>query len=192
MQTSASRKFTRIAVAAATIAVLAGASAWSRRMSESSVDAAWDSAPDACLAQLTRAAQAGNVAAYVDCFDGPLREEIERQRRAAGSDDTFAAQLRSSVAELKGVATHDEIPSTPTDALLVLERIYQGHNERYRVALRTSAGKWRIAEMSRVGAEMPPVGYGTPVFALDNGDALGEPSAPGESPAGGAASKPAP
>ncbi|HEX4354327.1 MAG TPA: hypothetical protein VHZ95_15465 [Polyangiales bacterium] len=159
-------------------------------MSDATTEAGWDSSPDACLAQLTRCAQAGNVAAYVDCFDGSLREEIEQQRRTAGNDDAFATQLRSSVADLKGVATHDEIPSTSTDALLVLERIYQRHNERYRVALRTIGGKWRIAEMSRVGAEMPPVEYGTPVFALDNGDALGEPLAPGESPGGGATSKP--
>ena len=163
-----SSKTKRIAVAALTVALLVTAAAWSRIAAQRQRDSAWSTTPDGCLAQLTRVSQAGDVPAYVACFAGSLHDEIEAQRQAAGSDEAFASQLRASVAELKGVATYEERPSTSTDALLMLERIYQRHNERYRIALRSESGQWRVVEMARVGAELPPVEYGTPVFAIDS------------------------
>jgi hypothetical protein len=162
-----SSKTKRLVVAAITVALLMAAAAWSRLATQRERDNAWTLTPDGRLAQLTRVSQTGEVPAYVECFSGSLRDQIESQRRAAGSDEAFAAQLRASVAELKGVATHEERASTSADAQLMLERIYQRHNERYRIALRCDSGSWRVVEMTRVGAELPPVEYGTPVFAID-------------------------
>jgi hypothetical protein len=174
MSRSPHSKFVRLTVAALTVALLITAAAWSRMAAQRQRDSAWATSPDGCLAQLTRVSQAGDVPAYVECFAGSLRDEIEHQRRAAGSDEAFASQLRESVVNLKGVATYEERPSTSSDAQLMLERIYQRHNERYRIALRADSGSWRVVDMTRVGAELPPVEYGTPVFALDPEGGFGE------------------
>jgi hypothetical protein len=158
---------TRIAVASATLALLLSAAALSRSRVANEGAPNPVSTPDECLSRLTQAARDGDVTGYVDCFAGPMRAEIESQVANAPSREEFAAQLRASLANLKGFAAFDESPPSETTARMVLERIYQGHNDRYRVSLARENDVWRVVQMSRIGADNPPVEYGTPVFQID-------------------------
>ena len=158
---------TRIVVAGVTLALLLSAAALSRSRIADDGAPKPVSTPNECLSRLTEAARDGDVTGYVDCFAGPMRAEIESQVAKAASREDFAAQLRSSLADLNGFAAFDESPPSETTARMVLERIYQGHNDRYRVSLLCENDVWRVVQMSRIGADNPPVEYGTPVFQID-------------------------
>ena len=127
---------TRIAVAGVTLAVLVSAAALSRSRVADENSPKPVSTPDECLSRLTQAARDGDVAGYVDCFAGAMRTEIESQVQQATSREEFGAQLRASLASLKGFASFAESPTTETSARMIHERIYQGHNDSYRVSLR--------------------------------------------------------
>ncbi|HEX4129363.1 MAG TPA: hypothetical protein VHZ24_04920 [Pirellulales bacterium] len=151
----------RLVAALVTGSVLVGATVWSWRAEQRASATRVLATPDACLVEMTRAAQQGDVGAYLNCFAGPLRDELLAQSRSAAG---LADSLRQSVAQLKGTASYEERPATTDAADMVLERIYAGHNESWRVALERTADAWRIITMTRIGSTNPPIEYGTPVF----------------------------
>ncbi|HUG90750.1 MAG TPA: hypothetical protein VML55_07955 [Planctomycetaceae bacterium] len=115
-----------------------------------------------CLERMLDAARAGDVGAYVACFDGELRRNLE-SAIAAQSPQRAAAELRSGAADLKSFATHGLERPRPGEAVVTLERIYSRRNDLERVRLRQHGGAWRIVELVPVDRVAPPIPYGTPV-----------------------------
>ncbi|HWA97985.1 MAG TPA: hypothetical protein VG713_05810 [Pirellulales bacterium] len=156
-----------VIAAIATVILLAGAAIWSWRSAASAAPERKLDSPEACLVAMTRASQSGDVQAYLDCFTGNLRQELDKELRDQGGVQALGERLRTSVARLKGTASYEENPATSDGAQLILERIYPQHNERWRVALRRDGQAWRVTSMAMIGSAVPPVEYGTPVFAID-------------------------
>ena len=150
--------------------LLGGALLWSRGGGAIGNKAPAGSSPEACLGELTLAAREGNVASYLACFGGPLAEQLAKQAAGEASPGEFARQLRESTTELRGIASYEQRPPTTYEAELVLERIYPRVNERYRAVLRQADGRWRVYELTRLGAARPPIEYGAPVSG-DAGEA---------------------
>lgn len=124
-----------------------------------------DAGPDACVAAMVAAEKSGDVDAYLDCFSGPLRDQLQ-SRMAKQSRERLAAELRSGAADLTGHATTDLKITQPDAATLVLERIYTQHNERHQISLSRAFGVWKIVEIKPLERFAPEIPYGTPVVPL--------------------------
>ncbi len=159
----------RIIAAVFAVVLLVTAAAYSRRQpSEAASELIAADTPESCLTSMVTAAQRGDVAAYLDCFTGAMRDELAIQAKGPSSQPfdaaDFAEQLKTSIAGLKGIASERDGSDRLDQMKLVLERLYARHNEKHLVTLRRESDRWRISQMARVGAAVPPVEYGTPVF----------------------------
>ena len=128
------------------------------------------SSPTGCLELMFRAAEEGDVPAYLDCFTGPQRELLAKEVGAQPAGD-FAAELKTAVRTLKGRAVSGAGPSDAAadTASLAVERIYAHHTERQSYHFRREADGWRIDSVGAVEKQQPPIPYGTPVFDLTTG-----------------------
>ena len=113
------------------------------------------------VAAMIAAEKAGDVAAYVACFDGPLRDTIQA-RMAQGSTAQHAEALRQGAADLTGHALTRRRTGEDS-AGFILERIYRTYNERQRIELARSGGRWSIVTLRPLERYAPEIPYGTPV-----------------------------
>lgn len=161
------RSLLSVMVAAAVVAIVL----WLARERPSNTTAsvaAADETVERCLERMLEAARTGDLDAYLDCFDGELRDrlagEIASRSRAAA-----AAELQSGEADLKSFATHPLVPPAEGEALVTLERIYARRHDLQRVRLRNRDGEWKIVELVPVDRIAPPIPYGTPVVPEASG-----------------------
>ncbi len=123
--------------------------------------------PEACLERMFDAMRAGDAAAYLDCFAGELRAELERSARAE-APARFADYLRQTAEPIRGRAVLQHKTQSPAPDLvrLVVDRVYaKGRPWEYQgYRLRRSADGWKIYAMDAVEPHEPPVPYGTPAF----------------------------
>jgi len=123
--------------------------------------------PTDCLERMFRAAEKGDVPAYLDCFRSPQRERLRREAAAQTTDD-FAASLTNAVRTLKGRAVSGPGGAGPDAdrATLNVERIYAQHTERQSYHFVRDSEGWRIDAVGAVEKHQPPIPYGTSVFEL--------------------------
>ena len=125
--------------------------------------------PDICIQQMFAAAAAGDLDAYLACFGGEERTQMER-KFAGQSRDAASAALRAAVAGMKGHAVHGSVPSaSPPERLpevieLPVERVYAHHNELQTYRLRHKGDRCQIESIRAAGNQLPRIPYGTPVF----------------------------
>src|SRR5881628_814234 len=100
-------------------------------------------APDAVIWRLLERSRAGNVQAYLDCFSGSTRAQLEATAREMAIP-RFSDYLKESSVRVKGVAVYDVQRTSERSATLVVEYVYEDQNERQRMALRLEGGTWRI------------------------------------------------
>jgi hypothetical protein len=101
------------------------------------------------------AARAGNTAAYLSQYTGPLASQLQQS--------VTAAYLKSSNAEIKGVSLSEPQFLSDRDATLRLEYIYRDRNEAQTVYLERTSGAWKIARVDSAERVPTLVPYGTPV-----------------------------
>jgi len=120
-----------------------------------------------CLEQMFQAMKAGDVAGYLACFSGELRERLV----STAQDQTrekFAQYLKDLARPIKGRAVmQDKIESSGPDTIrLVVDRVYDGRPWEYQAyRLRREAGSWKIYEIEPPVLHDPPIPYGTPAYA---------------------------
>jgi hypothetical protein len=128
--------------------------------------------PEDCLQLLFESARGGDVTRYLNCFAGPLREQIETDARQQ-SWARFAAYLQEQTVAVVGRAIKRDTAGSGADRVrLVVERVYARQKwERQGYRLERVAGQWRIIEIEPAEPFEPPVPYGTPAYAEDRGGA---------------------
>jgi hypothetical protein len=152
----------RLAAIVATLALLIGSIYFGRHGGIPRDDAA--NSPEACLNRMFRAAEAGDVASYLDCFTGTQRERLARDSQSQ-SDGVFASSLKNAMSGLKGRAIRGPgVVKNADAATLVVERIYDQHTERQAYHFRHEADGCRIDSLGAVEKRQPSIPYGTPVF----------------------------
>ncbi|HEX4148974.1 MAG TPA: hypothetical protein VHY20_08300 [Pirellulales bacterium] len=124
--------------------------------------------PDQCIERMFAAGERGDVDAYLACFTGSQKAQVEREL-AAQSRASFAQGLMSAIAPLKGRAIVNQVASQLT-AEVSVERIYAHRNDLQTYDLECQSGQWRIAAVRPVQALQPPIAFGTPVFAMPEDD----------------------
>lgn len=106
---------------------------------------------DERLTRLMDAAQRGDADTWQACF-------IDRQPNAR------PALLKRTHGDLKGYAVLERrIIKPEREAVVVLEKVFAEHNERYGVRLRNVDGDWKIVTMTPLEKKAPKTRYGTPV-----------------------------
>ncbi len=106
------------------------------------------------------AARAGDAKAYLDCFSGPLRDQLAATARddaAAG----FKSYLLSQNAGVQGMAVTVTDRPSPDEARARLEYVYSDHNEVQNIRLKLEGGRWKIVNMDATQPVQPVVPYGT-------------------------------
>lgn len=124
--------------------------------------------PESCIDAMFAAGERGDVDAYLGCFTGQQRAQLDREL-AAQSRANFARELALAIEPLKGRAITSESASERT-AEITVERIYAHRNDLQTYDLVCQNGRWQIAAVRPVQATQPPVSYGTPVFAMPEED----------------------
>ena len=120
--------------------------------------------PEQCLEQMFQAMKNGDVAGYLNCFTGELRERLVRNAKER-TTQTFADYLKETVAPVKGRAVYKTESASDDNIRLVVDRVYERRQWEYQgYRLRRESGVWKIYAIDPAELHEPPVPYGTPAF----------------------------
>ncbi len=138
-----------------TIALGAGLARKARRAQTEAAD------PQDAVYAMLQAARAGNVKAYLSSHTGQMEATLRRMLSETTEAD-FAARLRESNADIKGVAVSDTQVNGRTASAKV-EYVYQDRNEQQTVYLEKASAGWKIARADNEDRIKTLIPYGTPV-----------------------------
>jgi hypothetical protein len=113
------------------------------------------------LSTLLESAWRGDVAGYLNCFSGPLRERLEREVNERGRD-VFAADLKQAARSRKSHAVFAVESEGEAAARITVETVYPDRNERQTYHLAQDAGNWLVNDVETVRSQVPKAKYGTP------------------------------
>jgi hypothetical protein len=106
------------------------------------------------------AARAGDAQVYLDCFSGPLRDQLA----ATAREDTaakFKAYLINQNSSVQGMAVTITDRPNADEARVRLEYVYSDHSEVQNLHLKREGVRWKIIDMSAAQPVQPLVPYGT-------------------------------
>ena len=104
------------------------------------------------------AARAGEAEAYLECFSGPLRDQLAASAR---EDAKFQEHLTIQNSGVQGIAVTVTDRPSADEARVRLEYVYNDHNEVQNVRLKREGARWRITNMDGAQPFQPVVPYGT-------------------------------
>lgn len=108
------------------------------------------------------AARSGDVPKYLNCFSGSMDAAL-RQSLAESGEAGFANYLRSTQAQVKGVALNEPQPLTEREVKVRVEYVFQDRNEIQLMNLEKFAAGWKITRLESAERVKTLVPYGTPV-----------------------------
>jgi hypothetical protein len=106
------------------------------------------------------AARAGDAQAYLDCFSGPLRDQLAATAREDAAAK-FKAYLINQNSSVQGMAVTVTDRPNADEARARLEYVYGDHNEVQDLRLKREGARWKIIDMSAAQPVQPLVPYGT-------------------------------
>ncbi len=104
------------------------------------------------------AARAGDAQAYLDCFSGPLREQLAA---TAKEDAKFKEYLIRQNSAVQGMAVTVTDRPNADEARVRVEYVYSDHNEVQHAHLKREGARWKIINMDGAQPVQPLVPYGT-------------------------------
>ena len=116
--------------------------------------------PEDGIYSMFDAARAGDAQAYLDCFSGPLREQLA----ATAKEDSaakFKAYLISQNSAVQGMAVTVTDRPNADEARVRVEYVYSDHNEVQNVHLKKEGARWKIINIDGAQPVQPLVPYGT-------------------------------
>jgi hypothetical protein len=114
-------------------------------------------APESVIWRMSDAARTGDVEAYLSCFDGELRRNLEKVVAEMGGSQ-FSGYLKRLNEEVTGIAVSDLELTGEAGANLRVEFVYRGKNEAQGHHLILRDGVWkidRVGESERVKTLIP-------------------------------------
>lgn len=118
--------------------------------------------PQDTIYAMLDAARAGDARAYLAQYTGQMRASLKQVEAEKGSA-SFRDYLRSSTADIKGVAVSEAAHASDHEAQIRVEYIYQSRNEAQLAYLEKVSGEWKIARVDETERLKTLVPYGTPV-----------------------------
>ena len=99
--------------------------------------------PESVIWRMSDAARVGDVQAYLNCFDGELRRNLEKTLAEMG-ERKFGEYLKRLNEEITGIAISDLQLTGEAGASLRVEFVYRGKNEAQQHHLILRDGAWKI------------------------------------------------
>ena len=116
--------------------------------------------PEDIVWRMSDATREGDVQAYLDCFSGALKQNLQRTADDMG-ESQFGQYLKSLNSELTGIAVSDlEQPDGQT-ATLKVEFVFRGKNEAQKYNFTLFAGGWKITKVDGSEQIKTLIPYGT-------------------------------
>jgi hypothetical protein len=113
------------------------------------------------VGSLLESALNGDVAGYLNCFTGPLRQRLEREVSERGRD-VFAADLKRAARSRKSHAIFAVELEGEAAARITVETVYPDRNERQTYHLAQEAGGWLVNDVETIRSQVPKARYGMP------------------------------
>jgi hypothetical protein len=113
--------------------------------------------PESVIWRMSDATRVGDVEAYLDCFDGELRRNLEKTIADMGWPQ-FSEYLKRLNEEITGIAVSDLRLTGDAGANLRVEFVYRGKNEAQEHHLILRDGAWkidRVDESERIKTLIP-------------------------------------
>ena len=99
--------------------------------------------PEDAIWRMSDAARAGNVQAYLDCFSGALKVNLQKTAAEMGAAQ-FSQYLKNLNNEMTGIAVSDLEQINEQSATLKVEFVFRGKNEAQKHHFKLTDGKWKI------------------------------------------------
>jgi hypothetical protein len=106
------------------------------------------------------AARVGDAQAYLDCFSGPLREQLAATAKE-DSAEKFKAYLIKQNSAVQGMAVTLTDRPNADEARVRVEYVYSDHNEVQNVRLIRDGRRWKIIGIDGAQPVQPLVPFGT-------------------------------
>jgi hypothetical protein len=118
--------------------------------------------PQDAIYRMLDAARAGDGRAYLRQYAGEMEAQL-RQAAAEKTEADFKSYLRTSNAEIKGVAVSEPKTLPDREVEVEVEYIYQDRNETQRMYLEKYGGEWKITRVNGAERVKTLTPYGSPV-----------------------------
>ena len=141
-----------VVLIASALVFLAGRERWSKMKWGQTSPAS----PEEVVWRMSDAAREGDVRAYLDCFGGALRQNLEKTASEMGETE-FIRYLRKLNDEITGIAVSD-LETDQQTARLRVEFVSRGKSEAQRHNFRLIDSEWRIDAVEaaeRINALIP-------------------------------------
>jgi hypothetical protein len=125
-------------------------------------DARSESVPRDTVYAMLDAARAGDTRAYLALYTGQMQAALKQTVTEKG-DAAFKSYLRTTNAEIKGVAVEEPKTVSGNEMRVRVEYVYQDRNEAQTVFLEKRPEGWKIARVDSAERIRTLVPYGTPV-----------------------------
>ncbi|MCI0524875.1 MAG: hypothetical protein L0Y75_06385 [Acidobacteria bacterium] len=106
--------------------------------------------PEDVVWRMSDAARAGDVNAYLECFGGALKSNLQRTVAEMG-EAQFSQYLKRLNGEMTGIAVSDFEQVSQNEAALRVEFVFRSKNEAQKHHFRLINGAWKIEKLD--GAE---------------------------------------
>ena len=116
------------------------------------------STPEDGIYAMFDAARAGDASAYLDCFSGPLRDQLAA---AAKEDGNFREYLTRQNSAVQGMAVMVTDRPSADEARVRVDYVYSDHNEVQNIRLMREGRRWKIISMDAAESVKPLVPYGS-------------------------------
>jgi len=118
--------------------------------------------PEDVIWRMSDAAGAGDVAAYLDCFGGELRQKLAKTSTEMG-EAQFGQYLKKLNEEVTGIAVSDLEQKDRQSASLRVEFVYRGRNESQQHRFKMENSVWKIDGVDTAENVKTLIPYGTDV-----------------------------
>ncbi len=117
--------------------------------------------PEDVIWRMSDAAREGNVQAYLDCFSGALRQNLNKTATEMGQAQ-FSQYLKKLNDEMTGIAVSDLEQANEQSATLKVEFVFRGKNEAQKHHFKLADGKWTIDAVDDAQRLKVLIPYGAP------------------------------
>jgi hypothetical protein len=107
-------------------------------------------------------ARNGDTKAYLSRYTGEMEAAL-KQTVAEKTEAGLSNYLKSSNAEIKGLAIEEPKPISDREVQVRVEYVYRDRNEAQKVYLEKTSGGWKISRVEGASRVKTLVPYGTPV-----------------------------
>jgi hypothetical protein len=145
-----------------TLLLIAGAIAFFARRNQTTSTSEAVATPEDVVWRMSDASREGDVQAYLDCFSGALRQNLQKTISDMG-EAQFSQYLKRLNGEMTGIAVSDLVLINESEATLRVEFVFRGRNEAQKHHFKLVNGAWKIEKLDGAEQIKPLVPYGSDV-----------------------------